>query len=240
MRFFLPTFFGDIRLEDLGQGQTSVVFDRMTPTEEAAMTTLRAHAEKKKWTAKEVTWESGKWVLEAEIGAVQKILVKALKPGRKTVAVVRIADGMIEEIAESDFGDTEVRTASGKVIDKKDPKTAGTAVAAPTQGCPAPDFERAELKARDVLFEFLSPEQREDFTKFNRFVSIGASGSRYMVTSRHNREALEIYRRSLYDLDLQMDYCVHDWTVPAPEEMLALHVLLQIPSWERYLRHMEN
>jgi len=28
--------------------------------------------------------------------------------------------------------------------------------------------------------------------------------------------------------------------VPAAEEMLALHVLLQVPGYESYLRHLEN
>ena len=34
--------------------------------------------------------------------------------------------------------------------------------------------------------------------------------------------------------------CVHDWVVPAPEEMLSLHLLLQLPGWESYLRRDEH
>jgi len=42
--------------------------------------------------------------------------------------------------------------------------------------------------------------------------------------------------RSLFDVDEHMAYCVHDWEVPAAEEMLALHAFLSVPGLESYLR----
>jgi len=110
----------------------------------------------------------------------------------------------------------------------------------PTRGCPAPDFRSAELKARVVLETFLTDEQREDFQRYNRFVSVGATtGHRYMITSRHARDELSQWQRTLYDLDDRIPLCVHDWGVPAAEEMLALHVLVQLPEYETYLRYLE-
>jgi hypothetical protein len=32
---------------------------------------------------------------------------------------------------------------------------------------------------------------------------------------------------------------VHDYAVPAAEEMLAIHLMLQLPQHEPYLRHLE-
>jgi hypothetical protein len=61
-----------------------------------------------------------------------------------------------------------------------------------------------------------------------------------MVTSRHARDQLATYHRSLYDLDDKVPLCVHDWDVPAPEEMLAIHVLLSLPGWELYMRRLEG
>lgn len=33
-------------------------------------------------------------------------------------------------------------------------------------------------------------------------------------------------------------YCVHDWSVPAAEEMLAIHLLLKLPGYEGELRFL--
>ena len=43
---------------------------------------------------------------------------------------------------------------------------------------------------------------------------------------------------ALYDLDERRPWCVHDWDVPAPEEMLGLLVHLSIPGREKYLRDL--
>jgi hypothetical protein len=111
-------------------------------------------------------------------------------------------------------------------------------VAAPVIGCPAPDFPDAEAKARRVLFEFLDDDQQSDYLRHGSFVSTGVeTGHRYMLTSRESRGRLKRYEgRTLYDLDERCSYCVHDWDVPASEELLSLHVLLSLPGWERYVR----
>lgn len=117
----------------------------------------------------------------------------------------------------------------------------GASVAAPVRGCPAPDFVNAEIKAAEVLCHFLTFEQRDDFVRHNRFISVGAeTGRRYMITSRHAKDELARYQRSLFDLEDEAALCVHDWAVPAAEEMLSLHLLLQLPGWETYLRRDEH
>jgi hypothetical protein len=111
-------------------------------------------------------------------------------------------------------------------------------VAQPTRGCPAPDFSQADIRAAIVLEHFLTQQQREDFRTYNRFITTGAdTGHRYMLTSRLRKDQLRKYgNRTLFDLDEDRAYCVHDWLIPAAEELLALHIFVGLPGREAYLR----
>lgn len=211
---------------------------------------LTSKARSKGWIGANVDIHvEGEHKFQAAIGKVSQALAKALKPGRKIVSAVRFTDGKIEEVTEATF-DTSVPDPKEIKVTKaaRDPvnlqpalATAGASVAAPVRGCPAPDFVNAELKAAEVLSHFLDSDQFNDFQRYNRFISVGCeTGHRYMITSRHARSELGVYHRSLYDLDENVPLCVHDWVVPAPEEMLSLHLLLQLPGWESYLRKDEH
>jgi hypothetical protein len=57
-----------------------------------------------------------------------------------------------------------------------------------------------------------------------------------MITSRHATDELSKWRTALYDVDCERSVCTHDWSVPAAEEMLALHIYLQIEGGEHFLR----
>ena len=178
-----------------------------------------------------------KTTFEAPIEKVAKQLAKLLKPHRKVISAVQYKDGKIEEI----YDDDEVADTTANEKHPYREPVAATSVAAPTRGCPAPDFGTAELKARGVLATFLSKDQLNDFARYNRFVTTGAdTGHRYMVTSRQATDTLASYQRTLYDLDEERPLCVHDWSVPPAEEMLSLRVLLALPDWERFLRHEEH
>ena len=107
-------------------------------------------------------------------------------------------------------------------------------VAQPARGCPLPEFVKAEIRARQVLDVFLTPEQQADFRSQQRFVSIGASGRRYMISSR--QALCGKFIRSLYDLTNDFPICTHDYTVPAAEEVLALHLMVSLPGQEDYAR----
>jgi hypothetical protein len=169
--------------------------------------------------------------LDAPIERVQRELARLLKPGRSLVSAVRFADGKIEE--------TVVIPDEPEKPEKKPKRAkpeAATTVAAPVRGCPVPEFARVEVRATRVLAAFLTSDQLLDFHRKNRFVAFGAdTGHRYLVTSRHIRDD---ERGQLHDLDERRTYCVHDWDVPAPEEMLGLLVHLSLPGRERYLRDL--
>jgi hypothetical protein len=227
MLWFLPSFHGDIRLKRLGDMSTELSWLKLTAKEIKALTELSEYAAKKGWTADKIPLDGENKGIELRVPLVtlQKYIARRLKPERSLIDVVSFADGSVTEVVREEI-----------------PKeaTKATTVAKPTQGCPAPNFPAAELRAREVLFAFLTPEQQDDFNERNAFISTGAAtGHRYVITSRHAKDELAVRRRQLYDLDDGHPFCVHDYAVPAAEEMLALHLMLQLPQHEPYLRHLE-
>lgn len=258
--WYIPSFYGDIRLEPVNTKSCRLIAEKTTEREKTALGKLAEVASKKRWlptsspTAPKTSLFSNdgalKTTLEAPIDKVVAQLAKLLKPNRKIISAVRFADGMIEEVfGEPDENADNVvtsrtsRPGADQRVHKRSEKTATAAasVAAPTRGCPAPDFASAELKAKGVLATFLTPSQLDDFARYNRFVSTGAAtGHHYMITSRQAKDQIADYQRTMFDLDEHRPLCVHDWSVPAAEEMLSLHLLLQMPEWERYLRSEEH
>lgn len=123
----------------------------------------------------------------------------------------------------------------------KKPK-AGVTVAAPTIGCPMPEFARAEVRATRVLEAFLDPEQLEDYRAEGRFMVVGAdTGHRYLLAHREQPHLLaQMGGRQVFDVDAGFPICVHDWTVPAAEELLTLKLMLTLPGNERYVRSLSE
>jgi hypothetical protein len=270
MDWFLPTFHGDISLVAREKGTTVLRVTGMSPSERLALAVFRKRALRspfgcKPWATADkflgldspaYLSATGGVEVELDVGleTARDYLARQLKPDRKLVNAVLFKDGSLTEAAftepEEPEEDAEPRVLASAApaptetapppVEPAAQAVAGTTVASPTRGCPAPDFSQAEIRAIRVLTQFLNPEQRQDFRRFNRFVSVGAStGHRYMLTSRFRRDELGKYGgRSLYDLDERRSYCVHDWMVPAAEELLALHIFLSLPGKEHYLREI--
>jgi hypothetical protein len=264
--WYLPTLYGDIQLKTKEPKITQVIFEKLSPQEIVAMRTLLERAEKKEWastsTLRSLTLGSSHpdpqtVDLGASISDVQKVLAKPLKPGRKLVSAVRFTNGKIEEITEQTIGlieapapaevieettGTHRRPTRDKIEKAAKPASAAT-VAAPAIGCPSPDFERAEIRATRVLEAFLTADQLEDFRTTQSFIALGhETNHRYMIVSRHapNRQRVSPSHRSLIDLDDNHSLCVHDWLVPAAEEMLALLLCVSVPGAERYVRYLPD
>jgi hypothetical protein len=239
MEWYLPSFYGDIKLTDRSTGddqKISLSWEHLSPSEKKALADLHDKAVRKRWvlqTEPEFSADTGNLVLSAKLGEVEKILAKALRPGRKFVSAVKFANGKLEEVSSADLKDVASE-------DKK--KATGVTVTKPTRGCPVPRLGQADLKARKVLFEFLTDDQMDDFEDHQQFVSTGAgTGHKYMVTSRNAPLKLSKYEgRQLYDLVDRRSFCIHhDGFVPAAEEMLTLHLMLQFPRHEAYLRQSD-
>lgn len=205
--------------------------------------------------------------LGGSITAIATLLKKHLNPTRDTVTVVRVGDGKIEELRDAEFdpdvekpdatlaGDaadpkadaaneesdqTALAKTGTDAVDKKPVKA--TTVKKPVVGCPAPSFSQIKLRATRVLRAFLTPQQIHDFNRRQRFVTTGAdTGHRYMLTSRNAPDELKNFgARCVFDLDENRSYCVHDWEIPAEEELLSLHCLLSLPGHETWARGMRD
>lgn len=261
MLWYLPTLFGDIRLETLTQGDkttTKVTICGLSPQERIAMQVLLkraqtpppfgnawANPEQCKGLDLDRTDVEQHLVLDALIVDVHKVLSKPLKPMRKQVSAVRFTDGRIEEITNANIGlivDAAGEETSRSEKPRRKPKAAVT-VAQPVLGCPEPDFDEADVRATRVLEAFLTDEQREDYARHQQFlVTGGDTGHRYLLTSRHAPKArfkLPSFQ-CVYDLDDERALCVHDWEVPAAEELLGLAMHLQIPGLETYVNTLPS
>jgi len=181
--------------------------------------------------------------LDAPITKVQEFLQKQLKPHRKQISAVRFANGRIEQLSEATLQTIDAPAAEEPETEKEPKPTAAVTVAKPVLGCPAPDFDDVEIRATRVLKAFLTADQVADFERRQQFVAVGAdTGHRYLLTSRHSRYGLSQYKslRSLYDMDEQTPLCVHDWEVPAAEELLGLFVHVSLPGQEQYVRSIRG
>ncbi len=178
--------------------------------------------------------------LDAKIEDVQKIIAKALKPERKLLTAVRFTDGRVEEVHSN------VIPEKSRAIEKAKPEPApavATTVATPVRGCPMPDFPEADIRASRVLEHFLTAAQIEDYRRTGSFVTTGAdTGHRYLVCNRERPRFMRDYLggRQLFNLDNKNPICIHDWSVPPPEEMLALHLHLSLPLRESELLSLPN
>ncbi len=252
--WYLPSFYGDINLKTKGKDATEVAWENLTQGEIQALENLLTHSRAKGWKIEgEKDGEepifvrqgsnggpyrghpgTGAITIHKRLATIKNRLVKDLKPGRTIVDVVQFTSGEIIEHSKAVQPDGIKKESLGKKVAR------GVSAAVPTLGCDVPRLARAEIKARVVLNAFLTGDQREDFARHNRFITRGAgTGHRYMVTSRHAKDvkARDVHGQ-LFDLDDDNPLCVHDYTVPAAEEMLALHLLLQIPRYEAHMRQL--
>jgi hypothetical protein len=219
--------YGDIRLTAQAN-KTDVEWENLSPSEREALFLMGVKFDV------DIAADSGKITLLKPIHKVEAVLSKAMKRGRKLLSAVVFKNGRIEEVH---------RTADGEVKESatKEVVRAAVTVAQPALSCPVPEFERADIRATRVLREFLAPQQLADFERTQSFLAVGAdSGHRYILTSRqasHERLA-KVGGRSVFDLDRGHAVCVHDWVVPAAEELLELKLFLELEGHELYVSQM--
>jgi hypothetical protein len=203
-QWFIPSWYGDIRLQVIDDAHTRVEVTKLSQAELAALHALKKRSLqggliRKKW-ATEKAWASmpseafaaGRPTkhhvnLKAPIAKIESFLTRQLRGASDTVSVMITNKGNLYEIkAEDKVEDTNVlpfRRDPG-IEDEEQPKAA-TTVRKPAIGCPAPNFDETTIRATQVLKTFLNPEQIEDYERHQKFVTVGgASGRRYLLTSR--------------------------------------------------------
>jgi len=226
--WYLPSLYGDICLTSKGE-ETLLEWENLSPSERAAMAAIG------KKFAIDVEGKRGKLMLPRPLSKVQPIVARAMKPGRALLSAVVYRDGMVEEVHQGPYR-TPARSETTEIVPTKEAEAAVT-VAEPTKGCPLPEFERADVRATRILRTFLSSSQLEDFDRAQSFVVTGAdSGRIYILTSRQASpdRLARVGGRSVFCVDTRSPICVHDWTVPAAEELLELALFLGLPGRETY------
>ncbi len=152
-----------------------------------------------------------------KIEDVHKFMKKVLKKDRPTLTAIKYKDGKIECVEELKIVDAEVET--GVVVEK------------PRRGCPMPVVLRSEIRASNVLREFLSGKQLSDFNKYLQFVSIGNwSEKPYLVTSRWSEKVTKYGQ--LYDIVDKRVVCANCFEIPPSEEMLSLKLMIEFKEVE--------
>src|SRR5579883_855184 len=231
--WYLPSLYGDIRLTAQGP-QTQIEYENLTPTERDALLAVG----KKFDFSLPTELTSGSVLVMKPIVKVESAISKAMKRDRKLLSAVTFKGGRIEELHRTG-GPEELATTAVVPATAALPPVAAVTVAQPTIGCPLPEFERADVLATRVLKTFLTPEQLADFERTQSFlVTGGDTGRLYILTSRQaSPERLaRVGGRSVFDVEEGRPICVHDWVVPAAEELLELKLFLELPGHESYVR----
>jgi len=231
---FLPSMYGDIRLTAQGN-KTEIEWENLSPSERMAISAIG-----KKFRL-DTTADIGKIVAPKPIDKIEGALSKAMKRGRKFLSAVVFKNGQIVEISRTEKPEPsrEPYRSPAHIV----PAVAAVTVAQPMLGCPIPEFERADVRATRVLKEFLSGQQFADFERTQSFlVTGGDTGRQYVLTSRQASEErlAKVGGRSVFDVAARAPICVHDWVVPAAEELLELKLFLELPGHEAYVRGLEE
>jgi hypothetical protein len=242
IKWYVPSFYGDIRLEAKDK-MTVLHAEALTPLEADALRRMReAHSESgvlsEAWATVAEFAAAGisgcigdpyrganatQILLKAPVLKVERALTKLLKGDRRVVRAVVFKTGPEPEVV-----------AVEEAAKREDKPKAGASVAQPFKGCPIPDFETVNVRATRVLKEFLSPRQLTDFERSQQFIVEGAdTGRRYMLTSRNAGASFQrMGRSSVFDLDIRAPLCVHDWAVPPAEELLAMLMCFKLKGGE--------
>ncbi len=235
MKLYLPSWNGDMRLTEGPDGSRLTLTDP-TPQERVVAGAFLRHASKKRW------WEGtppekgepyqGKVKdipIIASIATASKALISVARPKDRTLTAVKFSSGKMEVVEGATSKSLEaVEKAIKKAKETEDSKkkAAATSVKRPTPCCPQCQ-PGAIGPASEVLLEFLSPQQHEQWARERAIMVEGhMSGHRYIMAHRHSKLAQKV-GRMCFDVDDQAVVHFHDWSVPPEEEVLAAKLIME-------------
>lgn len=242
MRWYLPSWNGDVRIEPIDDNTCKLVVVEPTLGELAALAKLKAAFGKKTWLKKSwLATDKDFWVtadyrqgaaqetiILAPLSKVAPVVVRMLKAGKQTLTAVVLKDGKVETVQGAD--QQQLEPLAEKAVEAKVAAT----VKRPTPCCPD-CYVAACAPATEVLLDFLSPEEHEDWQKHRAIVVEGGiTGNRYLLSHRHGHYAAR-HGRICYDLDDDVVVHFHDQRVPPEEEVLAAKLILE--NAEPWLRN---
>jgi hypothetical protein len=238
VKWYIPSWNGDFRLEPEGDAQTLLSVHRTTAAEEELLRRFHEAFLKEGWITKKVkAFAVGmlggqkSYVIDAPLEKVGPLVVAILKPGPAVLTAVRFEDGSVitcsggkVELGKLAEGLSPYRENAAKP--EKPAAEAAATVKRPTPCCPR-CIPGAIKPASEVLLAFLDEEEHESWAR-DRCIVVegGMSGHRYLLAHRHS-EAAQRAGRICRDLDLDLVVHFHDWTVPPEEEVLAAKLILE-------------
>lgn len=235
MKFYIPSWNGDIRIEDDGKGGTRLVVHDPTPHEQTILGEFLRRIGTQGWVGdrdRDIRFGPGdrsELAISAPLSKVSKILIKLTRPKEQTLTAVSFSDGKLSVIEGADDAALEkisdaVENATASE-DPKDPAKAAS-VRRPTPCCP--DCEIGSVApASEVLRAFLSEEEHATWARERAIVVTGGlTGHRYVLA--HRQSVIAAYNtRMCFDLDDGQILHFHDNSVPPEEEVLAAKLILE-------------
>lgn len=218
MKIYFPSTFGDINIEQDNKNVILSTVDLTISEEKTLKEIIKEFAGKIKEPI--LTYENTKVIIEnVKISDVHKFMIKKLKKNKPTLTAIKLKDGKLELVNEiKDEHKEKVDTA---VTTEK-----------PSRGCPLPNMTLVkEVRASNVLKEFLTTQQIEDFNKHLSFISIGNyTHHPYLITSRWSPKVEEFGQ--VYDIVDKKRVCSSSKGIPPSEEMLSMKLSVELNEFE--------
>lgn len=215
MKMYYTSNYGDVNIEQL---ENNVVIETtaLTTTEESLLKEILKKYKGKipEFTESDTSIENRKFTIEnVKFADVHKTFTKILKKNKPTITALKFKDGRIEVTEELKDKDAEEAT-TGATVNK------------PRRHCPIPSFQTTEFRASNVLKEFLTEQQLQDFEQHRQFIVKGNyTGRKYLITSRWSQK-IKTYGQ-IYDLSTNELICANCNELPPSEEMLSLKLILE-------------
>lgn len=226
MKWFIPSWNGDLRLEPTKDSKRSVLtIVRPTLREKEVLGEIFKVAKAKSWVDDEEgkkDWRGRRKVeLAVSVEEAGPVVAKLMRPGAAVITAITFANGeLVTHTGDSASLAEVAKDAAAKGA------TAAATVKRPTPCCPM-CIPGAIEPASEVLLSFLTPEQHASWAKDRSFVAVGhLSGHRYLISHRHTKFA-QSQGRMCYDLDSRAVVHFHDWSVPPEEEALAAKLIME-------------
>lgn len=240
MKFYIPSWNGDFRLEDDGKGGSKLIVHKPTAHEQTIIKEFFKACKDKRWMSAVERDAStlkmaalgdgnGEAMIAAPLSKTSKILVKLTRPKKQTLTAVSFSDGKLSIIEGADAPAIEkIAAAVDEAVATEEPEKPAKAasVRRPTPCCP--DCEVGSVApASEVLLSFLNDQEHETWARERAIVVTGGlTGHRYILAHR-NSELAAYNTKMCFDLDDGQILHFHDNSVPPEEEVLAAKLILE-------------
>lgn len=239
MKWFIPSWNGDLRLEPDLNDPTITVLSIVKPTVSEIETVNEMGKAFHAMGWLEVPWETvikgwfrktQTFKVNAPLEKVGPIATAIMRPGKQVLTAIRFKDGHVETVNGQEPKALEELAEKAATASAE----AAATVKRPTPSCPQCIPGSIE-PATETLLAFLNEEEHESWAR-DRCIMVqgGLSGNRYLLSHRHTPFAQQA-GRMCFDLDDRFVVHFHDWRVPPEEEVLAAKLILE--HREHWLRN---